>query len=160
MSDLLIFASRNGGEVSLKGNDLELTDGLFNHIFLALFGGNVEANTQDGGEVDVESEQNLAWWGNVLFFENEPDIQFNSESERVSNTTVLNSSGRIDIEEAVKTDLAFMKDFAEVTVSVIITGNDRVEINVSLKEPDNIERKDFQFIWDATRVEEIDNITI
>jgi hypothetical protein len=77
-------------------------------------------------------------------------IQFNSETERVLNTTPLNSSGRLKIEQAIKNDLKFMTDFAEVKVEVKIINVDRIAIGIKI-----IQQK-FIYIWDVTNKELID----
>ena len=72
----------------------------------------------------------------------------------------MDSSGRITIEEAAKKDLEFMKDFADVTVSVSILSDDKVSIFASLQEPGNLAVKEFQLIWDNLKNEVIIEKTI
>ena len=100
------------------------------------------------------------WFGNALLFENEKEVQFNSLLEKTLNQTALDSSGRITIEEAAKKDLEFMKDIADVTVSVSILSDDKVSIVAQLKEPENIEVKEYQLIWDNLKNEVIIEKTI
>jgi len=69
-------------------------------------------------------------------------------------------SGRIEIEEAVKKDLEFMSALARVGVDVSIISDDRVQIDILLTEPNNLTEKTFQFIWDATKQELIEEITL
>lgn len=148
--DIKILETGNGGDLEKKTKDLSLVYGLENMPYLALFGGNVEASTPIKRN---EGEQAFDFWANTLLMSNNPGIQFNSFTERVLNNTPLTSAGRILIEQAVKKDLEFMKKFAEVTVSVTIPATDKLEIGIKLLEPTNRQRREFIFIWDATRME-------
>jgi saccharopine dehydrogenase-like NADP-dependent oxidoreductase len=88
-----------------------------------------------------------------LLFPDNPERQLNSLTERTLNEVALTSSGRVRIEQAVLKDLDFMKAFAEVSASVSIPETDKVVIQVTVQEPDNIEEQAFTFIWDATKNE-------
>jgi hypothetical protein len=68
----------------------------------------------------------------------------------VLNTTPLTSFGRLKIEQAIKNDLKFMSDFAEVQVQVKIIGPDKIAIGIKI-----IQQK-FIYIWDVTNRELID----
>jgi hypothetical protein len=152
--DLRFLETNNGGDFVKTAKDLVVIYGWENMPYLAMFGGNVEASTPTERLV---SEQAFDWWGNELLMPNEPSIQFNSETERVLNTTPLTSAGRIKIQQAVINDLRFMKEFAKVAVAVSIISDDRVLIGVQIQEPDNVQKREFIFLWDATRGE-IDTI--
>lgn len=148
--DLKVIESGNGGDLVKGTRDLIVISGLGNMVYLALFGGNVQASTPSRR---LPTEQVFDWWGNSLLFPNNPELQFNSLTERTLNNVALTSSGRVRIEQAVLLDLAFMKPFAEVTASVTIPETDKVEIAVQLREPDNLQEQEFTFIWDASRNE-------
>ena len=150
--DLSIYETGGGGDLVLQGNDLESTNSLFNMPYLALFGGNVDSSTPTTRPVN---EQAFDYWGNSLLMPNNIEIQYNSLTEKALNETSLNSSGRIKIEQAVKKDLAFMSDFADITVLVSITGIDRVKITINVQEPTNNQNREFVYIWDATKGEVI-----
>jgi len=157
MDDISIYETGSGGDLELLGNDIASTSGLFNMVYMAWFGGNPEASTTGN---ELESELRDDWFGNALLFENEKEVQFNSILEKTLNQTALDSSGRITIEEAAKKDLEFMKDIADVTVSVSILSDDKVSIVAQLKEPENIEVKEYQLIWDNLKNEVIIEKTI
>lgn len=157
MTDLALHETGNGGDIQLQGNDLVTTGSIFNQIYMGLFGGNPAASTT-GAELDTE--QRLDWFGNGLLFQDEPEIQQNSTLERTLNEVALNSSGRLQIEEAVKADLAFLRDVAEISVETSVTDIDRIQITILVQEPDNIQEQSFIFIWDATKEEIIIPITI
>lgn len=146
MTDAKIIETGNGGDVVLSGNDLAVVYGFVNMPYLALFGGNVESNTP---VKRLDGEISTDWWGNALM-PNESAIQFNSNTERTLMNVALNSSGRILIEQAVNKDLDFMRAFCEVTATVDITGNDRVQINIKLLEPNNLQAREFIYVWDGT----------
>lgn len=157
MTDLALHETGNGGDIQLQGNDLVTTGSIFNQIYMGIFGGNPAASTT-GTELDTE--QRLDWFGNGLLFQDEPEIQQNSTLERTLNEVALNSSGRLQIEEAVKADLAFLRDVAEISVETSVTDIDRIQITILVQEPDNIQEQSFIFIWDATKEEIIIPITI
>jgi hypothetical protein len=155
MEDISLYETGSGGDLELLGNDLASTSGLFNMVYMAWFG---EVVSTTGNE--LVSELRSDWFGNALFFDNEQNIQFNSLLEKTLNETALDSAGRITIEDAAKKDLNFMKDIADVAVSVSILSDDKVSIIATLKEPDNLEVKEFQLIWDGLKNEVIIEKTI
>lgn len=146
--DLQVRETGNGGDLNLVNNDLQVVESLENMVYLGMFGGNTEASTGPR----LETEQGFDYWANSLVYPNNPDMQFNSLTERTLNEVSLSSSGRLKIEQAVKSDLAFMNSFAEVTVSVSIVSNNRADINVRLKRLDNLQEREFIYIWEAGEV--------
>jgi hypothetical protein len=155
--DLLLYKTGNGGEVLILNNDLNLVETLYQQCFLLLFGGNVEANTT-GSELNSQIRED--WWGNKLFFNTLKDKQFNSDTERVLTNVVLNTSGRIDIERAVKKDLESLKKIANISINVVILSESKIEINITLIQLSNLQDKTFQFIWDNASKEVVINKTI
>jgi hypothetical protein len=148
--DILLYESGNGGEISLKNGDIQMTDSISNQPYLAHFGGNVEASTT--GE-EITGEDRSDWWGNA-FFENDQASQMNSELERALNNTALNSSGRLSIIQSAKTDLQFLKEIADIDCEASIIGIDKISIS------DKINQTQKTFTWDATNDELIEEITI
>jgi hypothetical protein len=149
-TDISIYETGSGGDAFLLGSDVATTDSLMNMPYLAMFGGNVEADTPT---IRPESEQAFDWWGNSLLLAQSRSLQFNSLTERTLRTVALNSSGRLKIQQAVERDLEFMRDFAQITVEVAIISVNRVEITVRVQEPDNQQAKEFIYLWDATEQE-------
>lgn len=143
--DLQLTEFGSGGDVTLLANDLLLTEELLQLAYLALFGGNKEASTKGN---ELETEERLDWWGNSLLYAQQPNKQMNSSTERILETVVLNSSGRLEIKRAVEKDLAFLSNIAEITVQVSIQTYNRVEIAVKLKRLSNQEEKILQLIFD------------
>jgi len=145
MQDVLILETLNGGDLNKIANDLVVAKGWENMPYIALFGGNVKQSTP----VDrVDGEQNFDWWGNG--YENSESIQINSETERVLSQVNLNSNGRILIEQAVQKDLEFMNEFANVSVDVSIISDDRVQIDIAIQEPTNLQSTQYRYIWNST----------
>lgn len=144
--DLLIIESGNGGDCVKAGNDLKVIYGWEGFLYLALFGhrGGVTKSSYAGNEFRKD------YWGNSLFHPQEPEAQFNSLTEDVLHATPLTSSGRLTIEEAIKADLRFMQPFAEITVATQIIATDNLKISIRVRQPDNLQEKEFIFIWDST----------
>lgn len=154
--DVLLFESGSGGQFNIKGNDLETTSGVFQQIYLALFGGNVEAST---GQI-AEGQQSFDWWGNTLLLPDQPEAQFNSLTERMLNTTALTSIERVNIESAVNSDLEYLSSLGKITTTVTINDHSRISIFIRIQQPEGQQEQRFTFIWDATRVETIETRTI
>jgi len=148
--DLEVIETGNGGDLVKRPKDLSIIQGFQNMPYLAMFGGNPGFTTL---AVRPENKQQFDWWGNDLLLKDTPDLQFNSLTEQILMDVALNSSGAALIEQAINDDLAFMKEFANVSVSVTIITDDRVAIGIVLQEPDNDQNKAFIFIWDATNEE-------
>lgn len=157
MIDVSLYETGIGGDLILKGNDVEKTSSLWNMIYIALFGGNVQQSTPT---TRPENEQAFDWWGNALLIPNTPEAQYNSLTERALNEAVLNSAGRVKLEQIVKRDLKFMEAFTSVTVAVTLDGIDRVKIAVKVDEPTNQQDRQFVYIWDATKSEVITDVNL
>lgn len=148
--DLKLVETLNGGDLVKKPKDLSVIRGLQNMPYLALFGGNVEASTPTKR---IESQQAFDWWGNSLLMPQDQSTQFNSQTERVLHSVALNSAGRLLVEQAVIKDLQFMRPFANIAVRTAIVALDTIAIGILIQEPDNLQAKEFIYIWDATKQE-------
>ena len=151
--DLKIIETHNGGDVVLKGNDLVITESLFNQPYISLFGGNAEQSTSDVGDTDHERSD---FWGNDLLMRDDIANQFNSNFERAIQETVLNSSGIASLEEVVLDDLEHLKELANVTVRLSLLSNARIKINIHLQELDTLDDQIFVYLWDGTKLESIE----
>lgn len=154
MKDIALYETGDGGDLLINNNDLSSTEILIHQAYLCLFGGNVESDTKGN---ELKSQIRDDWWANSLIFKNRIKKQFNSRTERTLNKVVLNSSGRIEIENSVKEDLKDFTKIISLSVSVKIPSPDRVDILISLKEKENKEQKTIQFIWDNAKKEIILN---
>ena len=145
--DVEVINTGNGGDLVLNGNDLAIVESFENMPYLALFGGNKESTPTERRI----GQQAFDWWGNSLFA-NQPSLQINSLTEVALLSTPLTSNGRLLIEEAIKSDLSFMRDFAIVSVSTEIISDDVLRIDIGIKRPDNLEESQFVYIWERGRV--------
>jgi phage gp46-like protein len=148
--DILIYESGSGGEMEILNSDLVLTETIFQTIYLALFGGNIESNTADNVPKSVER---LDWWGNELLNPNESSKWFNSDTERILTNVTINSQGRQLIEQAVKNDLEFLADVIEVTIDVSITSIDTVKISIFISEFENQTNRQLEMVWNNAKNE-------
>lgn len=146
--DAQIIETGNGGDILLKGNDLSMVYSFENMPYLAMFGGNKEAIT----ETRLEGQQAFDFWGNTLLAPNDKSLQFNSITEKTLENTPLTSVGRMIIEAAIKSDLEFMAPFATVTVTAQIIDTDHLRIAIGIEQPENLERKDYIYIWENGRI--------
>ena len=157
--DLELIETSNGGDLVKNPKDLSVIDGFDSMVYMALFGGNIEQSTPI---VRLTHEQDHSWWGNKLFFENDPGLQFNSETERTLSNVALTSFGLTLIQKAVKKDLEFMRPLASVTVAITLIAPDKVAIGVKLIRPQNLGQQVLVYLWDETtrrliETEPIDN---
>lgn len=152
MFDLTIYETGNGGDLVLGNGDLQSTASFYNMIYLAWFGGNVAAITR---EDESAQEQRFDYWGNQLLQPAQPGLQWNSNLERVLAESPITSASRLIIEDAARADLAFFDDFGKVEVSTRILDVNTLEINATILEPNVVEDKTFQFIWNSTKQEAI-----
>lgn len=155
--DILIFESGDGGQISLVKDDIVLNEVLYNQFYLALFGGNLEANTIGN---EIEGEIRSDYWANSLIFNQNPNMQFNSNTERVLDSVVLNTSGRLEIERAVNEDLAYLKNLVNFTTNVYFEGTNKVIIEVAFTEKSNQQEKTLQLVYDNAKKELIINRVI
>jgi hypothetical protein len=141
--DIELIETGNGGDLVISGNDFKKLMSFENMPYLAMFGGNVEASTPIAR---LQTEQAFDWWGNSFLL---PAEQMNSLTERTLKNTPLNSAGRQTIENAIKEDLKFMQSFAIIVVSATIVSDDVININIRITRPDNLQEREFIYIWDV-----------
>lgn len=127
--DILVKETGDGGDFQMRGNDLAVCKSIEGSAYMAMFGGNVEADTK---LPRIAGVQDFSYWANTLAIAQYPLAQFNSQTERVLNTTTLNSSGRAKIENAIRKDFAFIQNF---TVSVSIVSTDRIDVTLTVILP-------------------------
>jgi phage gp46-like protein len=145
--DIGIYETGSSGDISVSNNDIALGDQLLQYVYLALFGGQVEADTLGN---EPAGEIRLDWWGNSLLFALDQARQFNSQTERALNNNALGSSGRVAIQQAVLADLKFFKSFADITVNVVILSNNKVNIQVGINQ---LSQKNItiSLLWDSAQ---------
>lgn len=134
MADLLVYeADGNGGDLLEQGNDLAGITGLENQPYLACCGG---------------AEDGSSWWADDLLHKGRDSVHMKSVTMQTLNNVALTSGGRVQIEDAVKKDLAYLQQMlsgTKVEVSVTIDGVDRLRIDI------NINGQQFTMRWLADR---------
>ena len=70
--DIGLHESGSGGEFTILNDDLLLSETLFNTIYIALFGGNVEADTLGN---EIVGEERFDYWGNSFVFSDLSDLK-------------------------------------------------------------------------------------
>jgi hypothetical protein len=148
MRDIMIYESGNGGEINIENGIIEETSAIFNQIYLAHFGGNLEASTT--GE-EQEGKERFDWWGNGFL---DAENQMNSNLERSLNENTITSYGRNFIERAAKEDIEYLSNMAEIETTVSIVSFDKLKIF------HKINQTQVNYIWDATKNEVIEEIII
>jgi phage gp46-like protein len=151
-TDIVLYETGSGGDFALLADDLLMGESLYQNIYLALFGGNIEASTKSGY---LTTEQRFDYWGNDLIWKDQKSKQFNSETERVLKNTTLNSQGRIAILTSANNDLAYLKGVVDLSIDVNIKSISRVAIIVTFKEKTNQQDKVLQLIFDNIKNEVI-----
>lgn len=151
--DLAVHETGSGGDFNIKNNDIETINGLTNQVYLALFGGNIEESTTP--DLDSLQERN-DWWANTYL---QVENQFNSLFEKALTEVALTSAGISVLVDAAKNDLKYLNEYADITVVGSIPDINKFQLDVELKQP-NVKSEKVTFIWDGTRKEIIQNVTI
>lgn len=149
-TDILLFEAGAGGDFAIINDDLAMGETLYEQIYLALFGGNIEASTKLNY---LPTEERNDYWGNSLIWKDQKDLQFNSETERAIQNNALNSSGRLKILQAVETDLAYLKSMLEMTAEVQILGRDSLQIIVNFTEIQNQQNRALKLVYSNAKNE-------
>jgi len=148
--DINLFEGGSGGEMRILNSDLLMAETIYQTIYLALYGGNVEQSTTSE---ETDLEENFDYWGNQLFYSNNPDKWFNSQTERTLSTVALNGEGRKLIEDAVNADLQFLNNVVNFEVEVNIAANNKAEIIIAISEFQNQANRQLKMAWDNSRNE-------
>lgn len=156
-TDILLFETGSGGDFAIVDNDLLMGESLYQQIYLALFGGNIEASTKDAY---LQSEDRFDYWANSLLWKNQSTKQFNSQTERTIQNNALNSSGRLKIVQAVNVDLEYLNTIINFSVQVEITSLDKLRIVVNFSEKSNQQDRVLQLVYDNAKKEVIIEKTI
>lgn len=156
-TDILLAETGDGGDFAILNNDLLLGESLYQQIYLALFGGNIEASTKASY---LESEERFDYWGNSLVWNDVKTKQFNSETERTLQNVALNSSGRLKIIQSVNKDLEYLKDVVNLTVDASILSVNKLRIIIEFTQLSNQQDKVLQLVYDNAKGELIIEKTI
>jgi phage gp46-like protein len=152
--DLTLYETGSGGDLLIQSKDLTLSESLFQSIYIALFGGNIEAETTGDEAV---GEERFDFWANGLIFSESAGKQFNSRTEKTLREVAINSSGRAVISRAVNSDLIFLKNISNFEVNVVILNINKVSIEIKMQSLTNQQNQSLQFIWDNAKGEVVEN---
>ena len=155
--DINLHESGNGGEMAIVSNDLLLGESLFQQVYLALFGGNIEAVTRGD---ELISEERFDYWANFLFFSEIPSKQFNSITEKTINSVALNSQGRLSIINAINEDLSYLTELLNYSIDVQIFEVNKIRIIINFTPKNNQQSRVLQLVYDNAKNELIIERTI
>ena len=147
--------------IKLSANDLRFgnivivngklaTDQTFHTIiYIALFGGNIEAISRtDKNPVGVDNQD---YFGN-LYQQERGLTPFNSRFEKSLMDNVINANSTQIFQSKILEDLAFMKTkkmVDKISSVIIITGNDELKIVITVTKP-NKTPENYQYLWSRT----------
>jgi len=149
--DVKLKETGSGGDLVFEGGDIQLTSEIYNQPYLARFGGNTEASTDDEFS---DGQERGDYWANELLLSNCPNEQFNSKFEKALNEIPLSSSGRIKLERIAGEDLDYLDGFADHKSSLVIPTMDKVRLKDTVYKGDNTS---FSYIWDDAQDEILDD---
>lgn len=125
MTDVLLRQTDDGGNISIQGGLLLMSDGLETAAYLSLYGGNED----DPGEDDLT----LQWWGNLL--EVEPERAYRSETQFLLASMPAIPANLRRAEQAASRDLAWMlaTELAQsIEVEATIPAKDRILLAITI----------------------------
>lgn len=137
ISDVLLFHTPDGGEISFVGGEPVMSDGLETSTYLSLFGGNED----DGG---LDATARLQWWGN--FGERDAASMYRSETQYLLRSLPAIPANLRRVEDGATRDLAWMTDeFASrIEVSASMPRLNTLALAVAI-EVDTGTKYQFQF---------------
>lgn len=148
--DILLRETGSGGDFAVLSNDLVLSDTLYQQFYLAMFGGNLRGNTKSKY---LDNEERFDYWGNSLIWPTQKNKQFNSETERTLQEIAINSSGRMRVLQAVKSDLSYLSNVINFEVEVNLLNQNKLSITITFTEKTNQQDKSLQFVFDNSKNE-------
>lgn len=127
MTDVLLYDTPDGGEITVAEGRVELTDTLETAAYLCLFGGNERDSGSDG-------DKPLEWWGNKI--EPDPAQHYRSEFQFLLATLPVVPANLRRFEDAATRDLQALVD-AGLATNVLtrcrITSPKRIELMANLE---------------------------
>lgn len=136
MTDVLLRHTENGGDVQFVAGQAVMDDGLFNAVYLSLFGG----NDDDSG---LEADDRKQWWGN--FDEPELTRRNRSETQFLLNSLPLVPANLRRVEDAAARDLEWMTE--SIADSVVVTASIPALNTINLNVDIVIDDKEYNFAF-------------
>jgi phage gp46-like protein len=130
MTDVLLFQTPDGGEVTFENGQPLMDDGLETAAYLSLFGGNEEDSGGDEGKP-------VEWWGNKI--ESDASKKLRSHTQFLLRSIPITSGNIVLIEDAVAQDLAWMVEtklasFVGGTVSIPALNTIRIDVKIVVQD--------------------------
>jgi len=124
MTDVAMTNTPDGGEITVTAGTIAMDPGLFNAVYLSLWGG----NEQDSG---LPIDSNREWWANKI--EANVDRKYRSQTQYLLRSIAATPGNLIKIEDAVAADLEWMKKElkAQFTITCSIPGFNRILITIA-----------------------------
>ena len=127
MSDVVLFQTPEGGEITCTAGQIALDEGLATSVYISLFGGNED----DSGD---DSDKAREFWGNKI--ESDSTKKLRSRTGNLLRSIAITSGNLSRIEDAVTQDLQWMLDtkLADAVVpSVRVPALNTVQIDVKIE---------------------------
>jgi phage gp46-like protein len=126
----------DGGEIEYLNGQPTMSDGIFNLVYLSLFGG----NEQDSG---LQGDDNKQWWGN--FGETDVSKKYRSETQHLLRSIPAIPANMRRIEDAAQRDLAGLEVIKSATAAVSLVAMNKVAIDLEIEVRSGT-RHQFQFL--------------
>lgn len=141
--DVRMVHTADGGTIVATNGVFELADGLFNAVYLSLFGG----NERDSG---LQADDRQQWWGNFV----EPDAakRYRSETQALLRSLPAIPANMKRVEEAAGRDLAWLIDSkisSLISPLVTLPALNTIELTVNMEFQGNEYLFDFTDHWGA-----------
>jgi hypothetical protein len=88
-----------------------------------------------------------------LFFGENQNKQFNSNTEKTINNVALNSQGRLQIVNAINEDLSYLNELLSFDVNVQLFEVNKVRIIINFTPKSNQENRVLQLVYDNAKNE-------
>jgi len=111
--DLMVYETGSGGDVLIRNNDIVVVTGFENGPYLSMY------------------EGNDSWMDDILLT---GDQKHTATTEAVIASTPLTSAGRVEIEEAMNTDLDDLATISSSSksVAVSIAAKNRIDADIQI----------------------------
>lgn len=149
--NISLYDTNTAGDVEFIGNDIQISGSFWTMVYVALFGGNPDGNTQDK---KLEGEINTDYWANNLLYPNNLDKQINSRLEKLLKTISLSSNNLTKIERVAKDDLKYLEYLGTIEVEASILDTDKLKLYIYITQGENV-IADAEIIWENSKKENI-----
>lgn len=136
--DVRLYHTVNGGEINVTLGITEMEGGLFNAVYLSLFGGNVD-------DAASSATDKFTWWGNVD--NTDTSRQLRSETQALLKALPASLQNLRRIESAVIRDTRWLTETGaarKVAASVALVERNAVQITIQI---DNSDKTIFKANW-------------